>query len=134
MFSRGLMIASALFLGAMGVGLSFWPQELLLFFDMDVLPMTVLIMQLAGSLYLSLAILNWMSKSTLIGGGYGRPLLIANLIHFKVSSITLVKFSVQILNTGFLILASIYILFTFAFIYAFMTNPVKNDLNFEEID
>lgn len=134
MFSRGLMIASALFLGALGVILSFMPEEFLSFFGLDILPLTVLIMQLAGSLYLALAILNWMSKNSLIGGIYSRPLLIANLVHFMVSSITIVKFSVQILNSSLLILASIYILFTFTFIYAFMTNPAKNDFNFEEID
>lgn len=134
MFSRILLIFSACFLGALGVLLSFFPQEVLAFFDQDQVPFTVLLVQLAGSLYFGLAILNWMSKNSVIGGIYARPLLIINLIHFMVSSITLVKFSVGMLNTYLLILATIYILFTFAFIYSFMTNPLGESETIEEID
>ena len=133
MFSKLLLIFSACFLGALGVLLSFFPQEVLVFFDQDQLPFTILVIQLAGSLYFGLAILNWMSKNRVIGGVYARPLLIINLIHFMVSSITLVKFSVGMLNTYLLILATVYILFTFAFIYAFMTNPLAESEGIEEI-
>jgi hypothetical protein len=134
MYSKILLIFSACFLGILGVGLSFFPQEILEIFDQDQFPFTVLMLQIAGSLYFGLAILNWMSKNTIIGGVYGRPILIINLIHFMSTSITLVKFSVGMLNTYLLILATLYIIITFAFIVAFMTNPVIEVNNIEEVN
>ncbi|MFD1315502.1 hypothetical protein [Namhaeicola litoreus] len=134
MFSRILLIFSACMLGVLGVSLSFFPQEILQIFDQDQIPFTNLILQIAGSLYLGLAILNWMSKNTIIGGVYGRPILIINLIHFMSTSIILVKFSVGMLNAYLLILATFYIMITFAFIVAFMTNPVIEVNDIEEVN
>ena len=48
-------------------------------------------MQITGSLYFAFAMLNWMSKGSLIGGIYGRPIAIANLTHFVIAGLTLIK-------------------------------------------
>ena len=44
-------------------------------------------MQIIGSLYFALAILNWMSKGSFIGGIYNRPIAIANLTHFVIAGL-----------------------------------------------
>lgn len=47
--------------------------------------------QLAGAGWLAIAALNWLGKSTLIGGIYGRPLVLANLILCFISTMVLLR-------------------------------------------
>ena len=49
--------------------------------------------QLVGAGWLALAALNWLSRSTLLGGIYGRPLLLANLSLYFISATVLLKVS-----------------------------------------
>ena len=62
------MLASALFLGFVGLLFSFLPQEVLGYLSIQPDTINVLLMQIMSALYLGLALLNWMSKGTLIGG------------------------------------------------------------------
>lgn len=47
--------------------------------------------QLVGAGWLAVAALNWLNKSTLIGGIYGRPLVLANLILYFISTMVLLR-------------------------------------------
>ena len=47
--------------------------------------------QLVGAGWLAIAGLNWLSKSTLIGGIYGRPLVMANLVVYFIGSMVLLR-------------------------------------------
>ena len=85
------MTASAGFLAALGVGITFLPQELLAHMGAQNQGNLVLLMQLLGALYLGLAVLNWMNRGTLIGGIYGRPVSMANFFNFSVGALALVK-------------------------------------------
>ena len=123
-YTKTLMIISAIFLAINGFGFTFFPNEiagLLINTDNYIL---ILILQILGALYLGFSILNWMSKSSLIGGIYNKPILMGNLLHFFTASMTLIK-----LNQGFQdnqIIFSytiIYSLFTLSFGYVFFTNP-----------
>jgi len=51
----------------------------------------VAVVQIAGALYFGFAILNWTAKGTLLGGIYGRPIVLANFTHFAIGAITLLK-------------------------------------------
>ena len=124
MNTKALMIISAIFLAINGFGFTFFPNEiasLLINTDNYIL---ILILQVLGALYLGFSILNWTSKSSLIGGIYNKPILMGNLLHFFTASMTLIK-----LNQGFqdnqLIFSYtiIYSLFTLSFGYVFFTNP-----------
>jgi len=124
MNTKALMIISAIFLAINGFGFTFFPNEiasLLINTDNYIL---ILILQILGALYLGFSILNWTSKSSLIGGIYNKPILMGNLLHFFTASMTLIK-----LNQGFqdnqLIFSYtiIYSLFTLSFGYVFFTNP-----------
>lgn len=86
-----LMVASALFLAACGVGASFLPAELLQALQAPVSLGTVVLVQLGGAALLGFAMLNWMSRSSVLGGIYGRPLVVANLLHFGAGGIGTVK-------------------------------------------
>jgi uncharacterized membrane protein len=52
---------------------------------------TALALQLLGAAVFGLAMLNWMTRQTAIGGIYGRPVVIANLVHFNTGFLTLIK-------------------------------------------
>ncbi len=47
--------------------------------------------QLIAAGWLALAALNWMSRSTLLGGIYGRPVVMANALFYFIGATTLVR-------------------------------------------
>lgn len=127
MNTKILMTISAVFLGIMGILFSFSPQEILNYLTGDSNLITLLFLQILGSLYLGFGILNWMTKSNLIGGIYSKPLAIGNLAHFGVSAIALLKinFKAQAHVAILILLAVVYTVFTICFAYVFLKNPKK---------
>lgn len=111
MHTRILMSASALFMGALGLTASFLSHELLVFAGATVDTQSVLIVQIGGALYLGFAMLNWYTRGFTIGGIYGRPLLIGNLLHFAVAAIPIVKAAVGTGSLALILLAAGYGLF-----------------------
>jgi hypothetical protein len=86
-----LMTSSAGFLGALGLGASFLPHELLANAGVRPEPSTVILVQLAGAAWFGYAMLNWTARGTLIGGIYGRPIALGNFTQFAVGAIALLK-------------------------------------------
>ena len=119
------MISCALFQGLMGIVLTFLPQEIADYMGIALNQLTILLLQVLGSFYLGFAFLNWMSKENLIGGIYKKPLVVGNLVHFLVSSLTLIKilFSAETYFIFILILSVPYVAFTFSFGYIMITTP-----------
>ena len=91
MHTRVLMILSAAFMAVIGLALSFMPQEVLGMHSSAVDNATVLLLQMAGAVYLGFAMLNWMARGILIGGIYARPVALGNFLHFVMVAITLTK-------------------------------------------
>ena len=81
MNTKLLMTLSAMILALIGISLIFLPNEILDYLELSVSETLQLLMQIIGSLYFALAILNWMSKGSIIGGIYNRPIAMANLTH-----------------------------------------------------
>jgi len=52
----------------------------------------VILVQIAGALYLGFAMLDWMAQGNIIGGIYSRPVAMGNLAHFTIGGLGLVKF------------------------------------------
>ncbi|MBT32579.1 MAG: hypothetical protein CMO01_23200 [Thalassobius sp.] len=127
MNTKLLMGVSAGFLGLLGIALSFIPQEILTFFKLQVTQLSTLFLQIIGALYMGFAMLNWMSKASLIGGIYNRPVAIANVMHFTVVALALVKivFNIQQFETTIISFTAIYIVLAAAFGYVLLTSPVK---------
>lgn len=80
-----------------------------------------------SALYLGFALLNWMAKGTLIGGIYNKPITIANLMHFGVGAIALIKVvsNIQMHQEIIISLTVVYVIFAILFAYFFFTNPTK---------
>jgi hypothetical protein len=116
MNTKLLMSLSSFFMFAMGLAFSFMPEEILKLSGENGGPVTVLIMQLIGALYLGFAMLNYMAKGNLIGGIYSRPIAIGNFTHFLVAGLALYKGSSAFVDTTYLApVVVIYVAFTIAF-------------------
>lgn len=127
MNTKLLMIASAIFMGLLGIALNFIPGEILKIFGQVSNGTLTLTLQVTGALYIGFAMTNWMAKTVLIGGIYARPLCIGNFFHFFIAGLTLVKatFNINPFSVYILIVTIIYVILAILFGYVFFTNPVK---------
>jgi hypothetical protein len=127
MNTKLIMISSAIFLALIGVALSFFPGEIAVFIGAGFAQTFQLILQLSGALYFAFAMLNWMAKGSHIGGIYNRPIAIANLTHFLMGGLALIK--VLMNHPGITpviwILAGLYSIFAVLFGLIFFRNPVS---------
>ena len=123
------MTSSALFYAIIGIILSFLPNEIADYLNVEYNIITILFLNIMSALYLGFGILNWMAKGTLIGGIYNRPIAIGNLMHFGVGAIALVKISsnVQIHSEIIIFLSVVYVIFALLFAYVFRTNPTNTE-------
>jgi len=78
-------------LGVLGVAASFLPQEMLASLGATPDDGSVLVAQLAGALFLGMAMLNGMARANLIGGIYSRPVAMGNFLHFTMGALVLVR-------------------------------------------
>ena len=128
MKTRHLMGASALFLGVLGVGATFLPQELLGRLGAAPGAALVLLVQLLGALCLGSAMQNWMSRDNRIGGIYNRPLALANFVHFAIGVLTFVKaLPGREAEAAILAIAALYALFAVWFGFVLFTTPRPPD-------
>ncbi len=121
-----LMISSAATMGITGLAGTFFPQEILNSFILPSNSAFVLVIQIAGALYLGFALMNWMSKSVLIGGIYAKPLAIGNFFHFMVGAFALIKVIIKNTYNSYILIAVIfYSIFAILFGLLIFTAPVK---------
>lgn len=90
-YSRILMSASAAVLAALGIAGTFLPHETLTRLGAAPSAPLVLLLQAFGAVCLGFAMLNWMSRHATVGGLYGRPLVVGNLLHFAAAALAFLK-------------------------------------------
>ena len=120
------MTTNALILGALGVTLSFLPQEIARILALQSDP---ILLQLLGAGYMGFAMLNWMNKEKILGGIYGRPIVMVNFANFMIGGFALIKLVMKdASSTNLLILTGVYGVFGLAFAFMAFTHPMlKND-------
>lgn len=125
MNTKIVMTLSALFLGVLGISLSFFTQEVDAYLNNGSNTTSTLFLQLLSALYLGFSIMNWMAKGTRIGGIYNRPVAIGNFMHFGVGALALIKIVSKIeMHKEIIIgLAVVYSIFALCFAFIFRTNP-----------
>jgi hypothetical protein len=74
-----------------GVALLFAPDVVLPALIPPFPPAAAWLGQLLGAAWLGLAALNWLQRRAVLGGIYGRPVVIANLTVFFVSALSLIR-------------------------------------------
>jgi len=81
-----------------------------------------------GGLYLGFAMLNWMNRNAPVGGIYGRPLLTANLIHFLIVSLMLIKHVIDGAGNGLILLCVLYTSFAVGFGLLQFMDPTRKSV------
>jgi hypothetical protein len=102
------MSISAAFMALLGLAGSFLPEASLRLIGTEPDTPTVILVQVTAALYMGFAIVNWMARGTVIGGIYGRPLTMGNLLHFAVVAALLIKASVVHQTIGVMLIAAAY--------------------------
>ena len=133
MNTKSLMTLSAIILALIGISLIFLPNEILDYLQLSVSETLQLLMQIIGSLYFALAILNWMSKGSIIGGIYNRPIAMANLAHFVIAGLALIKGILANPSLSYVIwsIAIIYSIFAIFFGIVAFKHPVSENNHIE---
>jgi hypothetical protein len=118
------MTTSAIILGAIGIILTFIPQEVSRYLNLT--ESTPILFQILGALYFGFAVMNWMAKTVLIGGIFARPLTMGNFAHFMIATIALIKGAMNnSISHYYWILAILYLIFAVLFGIVVFTNPTK---------
>ena len=125
MHTKILMISSAALMAVIGLGMSFMPQEILGMHGSVADNATVLLVQMAGAVYLGFAMLNWMARGILIGGIYARPVALGNFLHFMMVAITLTKAAAAFAVLPLAISAAVFSVFAIWFGAVLFKPPQK---------
>lgn len=125
MNTKLIMSVSAVFLALAGIGMTFFPNEIANYIGLGPAKPSQLVMQILGALYFGFGMLNWMAKGSIIGGIYNKPLVIANLSHFAIGCLALIKGLTSSGNQfhAVLILAGVYTIFAVLFGILFVRHP-----------
>ena len=117
MNTKILMTSGAILFALIGINLILFPKEILNHLELGVSDTLEILMQTIGSLYYGLAMLIWMSRGNLIGGIYNRPVIVANLTHFGIAVLVLIKgiYTNPSLSYIIWIITIIYSIFTILF-------------------
>ena len=126
MNSRYLMIASAAVLAALGLLLSFAPEETLAYLGQPAAGAVPVLLQLAGALFLGFVLMNWTAKGSVLGGIYGRAIVLGNFLHFTMGALALLKAAMAPgLGTIVWVVTGIYAVFALLFGRMLFTHPGK---------
>lgn len=129
MNTKLIMTAAAIVTGIAGVAFTFLPAEILSYASLETSTALLLVFQILGALYFAFAMLNWMTKTSIIGGIYNKPIAVANFTHFFIGAMALLKgiMSKPALPYGIWAIAIVYGIFAILFGLILFRNPsVKN--------
>ena len=121
--SRMLMSVSAALMAVAGLAGSFLPEEALEFLGSEPDTPSIILVQITAALYMGFAILNWMARGSVLGGIYGRPVLLGNFLHFAVVATLLIKASVIHQTLELILAATVYALLAVWFGLVLFTHP-----------
>ena len=122
--TRHLMTAAAFVLGIVGLAATIAPRELLAAAGGGAGDRVAAVaVQLLGAAALGFAMLDWMSRGSMLGGIYGRPLVVGNLLHFFAGAMALTKAATAAGSGPLLAPAAVYGLLAALFALLLFRNP-----------
>ena len=129
MNTKILMTTCAITLVGVGIILNFLPEEVLNVYGLTTTKSLQVLIQIVGALYFAFGMLNWMTKDSLIGGIYNRPVVVANLSHFVIGSLGLIKGLMSNPNQPYVvwIAATIYLIFALSFGIILFQHPSNEE-------
>lgn len=126
MKTKWLLSSSAVMMGLLGLAGTFIPEEISKILGIDPSPITMILLQIIGGLYLGFAMLNWFTRSALIGGIYNKPMVLGNLIHCIVVFFALFRQLAEQFYFILVILTVVYLGFAVWFTLVLRSNPLSN--------
>lgn len=131
MNTKLIMTLSAVFLYSFGILFTFAPDVILAYLNLEPILLNEFLLQIVGALYFGFGMLNWMNKGRPIGGIYNRPVCIANLGHFLIAGLALLKglYSQPELPVAIWATGAIYTTFGIAFGVILFRNPTPEKPN-----
>lgn len=110
-----LLVSSAALYFVLGGACVFAPAELIAGAGYEPTKVAETFIQVLGSAVLGLAMLNFFNRYTRTGGIFGRPVVMANLVHCLVSALPLIEFALDEPTPLSTSLAVTYGVLTYAF-------------------
>ncbi len=122
-----VMTSSAIMLGLLGIIFTFVPMEIIGFLDLGTAKPLQFLIQITGALYFAFGMLNWMQKTSKIGGIYNRPIAVANFSHFTIAGLALIKGLVSYPGLPYLIwiIGIIYLVLAISFAIILFRHPLN---------
>ena len=128
MNSKFVMTGAAIVLGLAGIACLFIPEEIFKLYNPATRDIQGLLVQLLGASFLGFAALDWISRQSLLGGIYGRPVVSANQTHFVIGSFLIVRAAISQPNNVVLwFTLAAYALFAIAFSVILYGPPPTKD-------
>ena len=127
MNTKIIMTASAIILGITGIVLTFIPDEIIDYLSLEMNKTLLSLMQILGALYFAFGMLNWMTKTSLIGGIYNRPIAVANFTHFLIAGLALTKGLISNPSSPYIIwiIGIFYLVFAISFGVILFRHPIS---------
>jgi hypothetical protein len=123
MNTKLLMTVSSVLLLAAGIAITFLPQEILALFTAQPNQELTLTLQILGAFYFAFGMVNWLAKESLLGGIYGRPIVVGNVTHFLIGALALIKGITMHESPLLWGAAAVYAIFAAAFTITMYTQP-----------
>lgn len=123
---KHILLVSAVIYLVFGLGISFFPQETgRIFGTASQYGTDLLLMKVVGGLFFGIGVTNFMSRNSVVGGIYGRPLTLGNAMVNLIIAGQFIKFNFSQDGVGghFWIVALIFSVLALSFIYLFLRGP-----------
>ena len=128
MNSKLVMTGATIVLSLCGIACLLIPKEIFKLYNPATEDVHGLLVQLLGAGFFGFATLDWISRLSLLGGIYGRPVVSANHTHFVIGSLLIVKATISQPNNVVLwFTLAAYVLFAIAFSIILFGPPPKKD-------
>ena len=111
-----------IYTSAFGIILTFAPDEFLHYIKAHN-SNVVIFLQFLGAFFLSYSIMNWTSKDSILGGIYGKAIMMANTVFYISSSFALYKIAGN--STFFICLALLHTFLGISYYLLMSSNPLK---------
>ena len=120
MNTRMLMSVSALLLGSAGILLLFLPAEMA---DVLAMQQAALALQVVGCACFAFAMLDWTARGSVLGGIFGRPVVLANFTLFVTSALALLKAAGSARSSAVLLSGVVCAIFATVFGFLLFRHP-----------
>ncbi len=95
MNSKLVMTGAVIVLGLAGIACLLIPKEIFKLYNPATEDIQGLLVQLLGAGFLGFGALDWVSRKSLLGGIYGRPVVGTNYTHFLIGSLLMVRAAIS---------------------------------------